>query len=594
MTKKRLHILKVCMFSVAMLWLLLYIPTFCKAQKPLQTQTYRPGVFETIKDSSLDRRVEAARRLSRPARKMTEVDAMRTIDDLNKIAIKLNDIPLQCAVYDLRADYYSVNNGYNELSTKYYKQAISLAEEKKDQMLAGIYQHRIANYFALYKQNVEAAKYYLLSDRNLREVGYSKVPGMGNLFSETSNFYYSLGDYEDARENLKNALTYQPEASRTRVNVLNTIGLTYRNGNNYPLALNYFNKALKLAEQLRDSIWIALAKGNIGSVYVMQKRYKEALPLVREDYEQSAKYDEGGNCAIAMLRLAQISLHFNNVKLAAGQLDTANRVLLTTKENVLKERIEYFELLAQVKERSNNTTLAEHYRLLSEQLKDTLAERDNVTAIERIRLKWTKEKSFEDYNDLQKTAELDSYKQYTVILGLILIIIIGVFIFNHQWLKTQKDKELLASELRRIEEEHKNAEDALSGYTENLKQKNEIIEEFKTELEKLQSNVTDRDFAANIEKLMQAHIMTDDSWEDFKKLFIKVHPDFLYNVRHNHQGLSDTDIRLLALIKLKLNNKEMAGMLGITVDGIKKAKQRLRKKMNLDEGDEIENAVNKL
>lgn len=137
-----------------------------------------------------------------------------------------------------------------------------------------------------------------------------------------------------------------------------------------------------------------------------------------------------------------------------------------------------------------------------------------------------KEKSFEDYKDLQKTAELNSYKQYTVILGLILIIIIGVFIFNHQWLKTQKDKELLASELRRIEEEHKNAEDALSGYTENLKQKNEIIEEFKTELEKLQSNVIDRDFAANIEKLMQAHIMTDDSWEDFKKLFIKVHPDF--------------------------------------------------------------------
>lgn len=93
-----------------------------------------------------------------------------------------------------------------------------------------------------------------------------------------------------------------------------------------------------------------------------------------------------------MLRLAKISLHFNNVKLAAGQLDTANRVLLTTKENVLKERIEYFELLAQVKERSNNTTLAEHYRLLSEQLKDTLAERDNVTAIERVRLKWTKRK----------------------------------------------------------------------------------------------------------------------------------------------------------------------------------------------------------
>jgi DNA-binding CsgD family transcriptional regulator len=35
----------------------------------------------------------------------------------------------------------------------------------------------------------------------------------------------------------------------------------------------------------------------------------------------------------------------------------------------------------------------------------------------------------------------------------------------------------------------------------------------------------------------------------------------------------------VALMKLGLNNAEMANMLGITVEGIKKAKQRLRKKM---------------
>jgi DNA-directed RNA polymerase specialized sigma24 family protein len=53
-------------------------------------------------------------------------------------------------------------------------------------------------------------------------------------------------------------------------------------------------------------------------------------------------------------------------------------------------------------------------------------------------------------------------------------------------------------------------------------------------------------------------------------------------------------VRLLALIKLKLNNREMSGMLGITVDGVKKAKQRLRKKMLLLESDEIEEIVNVL
>ncbi|WP_143822904.1 tetratricopeptide repeat protein [Mucilaginibacter sp. MD40] len=593
MTTKRLHILRFGLFSMPFLWLMLGMPTL-NAVQGAERPAYKPFLFTNLKDTAADRRVEAARALSRPCRKMTEADAMRTIDDLGKIAADLNDLALQCAVFDLRADYYSVNRGYNQLSTQYYKKAVELAEERKDQMLTGIYQHRIANYFALYKKNIEAAQYYLLSERNLKETGYKKVPGIGNIFSETSNFYYALGDYDGAREYLKNALIYQTAPSRTRINIFNTIGLTYRNTNNYQLALNYFHEALKLAGQLHDTIWIALAKGNIGSVYVLQKRYKEALPLVREDYVQSVKYNEGANCAIAMLRLAQISLSFNDVKLASAQLDTANQVLSTTKENVLKERIQYYELLAQVKEKSNKPTLAEHYLLLSEQLKDSLMERDNVAAIDRVRLKWTKEKSLEDYNNLQIKTRINSYKQYTVITVLLLLMVIGVLIFNRQRLKTRKDKEILAAELRRLDEERKSAENALSDYTENLKQKNDIIEGFKTELERLQYAINDRTLTENLDRMMHAHIMTDDKWDEFRKLFTKVHGNFLFNIRQRYPAISATDMRLMALIKLKLNNREMAGMLCITVDGVKKAKQRLRKKLNLADNEEIEDVVNTL
>ncbi|RFZ92158.1 tetratricopeptide repeat protein [Mucilaginibacter conchicola] len=573
---------------------MLCIPTLCTAKKVVEIPVYRPGVFNSLKDSAADRRVDIARTLSRPCRKMTEADAMRTIDDLHKVAVALDDIPLQCAVFDIRADYYSVNRGYNNLSTRYYKQAVEFAENEKRQMETGIYQHRLANYFFLYKKNIDACRYYLLSEKNLKEVGFKSVPGMGNLFSETANFYYALGDYDDARENLKNALVYQPEPSRTRVNIINTIGLTYRNSGNYPPALNYFNSALKLAVQIHDTVWVALAKGNIGSVYLLQEKYNEALPLIREDYSQSLKYGQDVNSAIAMLRIVRISLKFNNATLAAAQLDTVDKVLSVTSENVLNERIKYYDLLAQVKSKLKQPAQAEHYRLISEQLMDSLAKRDNIAAIERIRLQWLKQKSREDFNNLKKSANVAAYKQNTIIVVLLLLIVIGILVFNRQRLKAKKDRALLASELLRLEQERKNAEAALSGYTENLRQKNEMIEGFKRELERLQITVNDREFAANLEKLMQAHIMTDESWEDFKKLFTKVHRNFFHNLRHKYEGLSDTDVRLLALIKLKLNNKEMAGMLGITVDGVKKAKQRLRKKMNIDDNEEVETVVNML
>ena len=50
-------------------------------------------------------------------------------------------------------------------------------------------------------------------------------------------------------------------------------------------------------------------------------------------------------------------------------------------------------------------------------------------------------------------------------------------------------------------------------------------------------------------------------------------------------------MKLLALMKLHLNSREMAGMLGVTPEGIKKARQRLRKKMALPVGTGIEEAL---
>jgi len=88
--------------------------------------------------------------------------------------------------------------------------------------------------------------------------------------------------------------------------------------------------------------------------------------------------------------------------------------------------------------------------------------------------------------------------------------------------------------------------------------------------------------AGHLEKLLQAHIMTDENWHEFRKLFSKVYPGFFVNLSRNHPFLSATDIRMLTLIKLGLNNSEMANMLGITIEGIQKGKQRLRKKIDIN------------
>lgn len=576
-----------------LLWLMLSCPLLTNSMGS-GPAVYSPHIFSSVIKLPDNQRVLAARIIYKATcRKMRAADAMKSLNDLTMLAKGLDDRPLECAVYDMRADYYSVNRGFNPLSTRYADEAIAFAQKENMQLETGIYQHRKAIYYFVYKKNTAAIRYFLLSQENFRAIGFDKVPGMGTLFWEMGNFYYSLGDLDNARSTLRKALTYQP-TSRDRINILNTIALTYRNSGRYDTAIIYFKDALQKAKVNSDSVWIGITRGNIGSVYFLQHQYDHALPLIQADYRESLKYNQVLNAAIAMLRLVKISIDGNDLKLAAKQLDTAHKLLSTAWEEVLAFRVDYYSLKALLYEKTGNTAGSIVYYKRFEQARDSLTRRDNFAAIERVRLQWETDKSREELNRIKTMAELNAIKQNSIIAVLVLMFIISLLLFNRQRLAAKKDKELLASEKKRLDEKLKNAILALHGYTENLKQKNILIDEFKTELEKLQVKFSDTTVAANLDKMMQAHIMTDENWNEFKNLFNNAHPTFFYNIRHQFGHLTGTDIRLLALIKLRLNNREMAGMLGITVDGVKKSKTRLRKKIGLADDVNIDDIVFKL
>jgi DNA-binding CsgD family transcriptional regulator len=74
-------------------------------------------------------------------------------------------------------------------------------------------------------------------------------------------------------------------------------------------------------------------------------------------------------------------------------------------------------------------------------------------------------------------------------------------------------------------------------------------------------------------------------------LFDRVHYGFIARLRSKFDVITETDIRLLALIKLGLNNREMSNALGVTQEAIKKSRQRLRKKIELPEEESLERIV---
>jgi len=300
----------------------------CYAKQQIVSTKNQTNLFKPIPTSPASQRVITAWTIYKTNyRRISADDAMSMLDSLTLLARDLGDQQLECAVYEMRADYYSVNYGFNKNGIYYYDQAIYYAQKHQLKLEEGLYLHRKALYYALFKRNTAACRYFLDAQEIFSKIGFDKVPNIALYLWDFASFYYSIGDYDDCKIYLSQALKYNIPRVRDKISMTNTIGLVYRNYEEYTQALTIFNQVLHMAIAGRDTAWAGIANGNIGSVYFMQKQYTKALPYIQTDYRVSLKYRETLNAAIAQLRLAHISLETNQLNQAKIQISGIDTLL---------------------------------------------------------------------------------------------------------------------------------------------------------------------------------------------------------------------------------------------------------------------------
>jgi DNA-binding CsgD family transcriptional regulator len=95
----------------------------------------------------------------------------------------------------------------------------------------------------------------------------------------------------------------------------------------------------------------------------------------------------------------------------------------------------------------------------------------------------------------------------------------------------------------------------------------------------------------SISKLVQKIEARLDSsgreWEDFEEHFDLLHDDFIKKLKKRHPVLSMQELKLCAYLKMKLSTKEIAQRMRLSVRGIETGRYRLRKKMGMDDGENL-------
>ncbi|HEY8896866.1 MAG TPA: hypothetical protein VIM79_18715 [Niastella sp.] len=86
---------------------------------------------------------------------------------------------------------------------------------------------------------------------------------------------------------------------------------------------------------------------------------------------------------------------------------------------------------------------------------------------------------------------------------------------------------------------------------------------------------------------IKTNLIEADHWAVFIENFNLLHVQYIDNIIKKHPDLTSNEVRLICFILSGLSNKEISVIFSVETDSIKKARYRLKKKMNLGEADSL-------
>lgn len=502
------------------------------------------------------------------------------------------DYPLSAA---LRIKEYMLDI-YNQKGESYQleQNILAIIVEAKDKDLTAIQADALqamGNYWVrLHKYSLAFENFKAAYDI------YSKLspqdfPNKQGYLFEYGGIYYRYEDNLNALACLKEALAISPSTHELYNTINNTIGLCYRRLKQYDSAEHYFIRVYNNTPKNANDPWEGIASGNIGITYFYKKKYDEAIPLIEKDMNMGFVTRQLKSSAGAMHMLSRIYYERKEYAKAEDILTKALKMCQTETEWPDYEMAELlYRQLYKVYAAENKMPLAYLYADSALMAKDTNAVRHNAESLARARerVEFVHKKLEAEQIAGQRTAQL--IIRNSLIAAIVLLSVIGIMFINRQRLRQKK----LLAEKAIAEKELDHAAAQLETFRKSVQEKNNMLEQFAAEIEKIKQGQSEQTDTELLTQLEQATILTDEQWEHFRLMFEKVHKGFFTNLKKKIPDLTPSEVRFLALTKLRLSSKEMASMLGISTNAIRLYRHRLRKKLDLDKEDMIEELVNNL
>lgn len=158
--------------------------------------------------------------------------------------------------------------------------------------------------------------------------------------------------------------------------------------------------------------------------------------------------------------------------------------------------------------------------------------------------------------------------------------------------QSKRELEKLKTEKLETEIQGKNKE--LASATMHLLNKNGFIDQTKNQLTQIIKKSQSEEVKNELQKVINSiskNIAEDKDWEQFEIHFDQVHGDFMNRFKKAYPTISPQEIKLSAYLRMNLSTKEIAYLMNISTRGVEISRYRLRKKLNLERSDNLQEFI---
>ena len=519
------------------------------------------------------------------AKQAFEVSDMESIDQIKALA-RLS------AIY--------LFQGSLDSSLKYVERALSTAKQLNDSMEIGrLYLNRgqvkkeMANYPKAMEDYMEAIQWFE-GLGSIKLVARTKSE-MASLFAVTNEvekaiaynksaatLFKSLGQthrFAYSALNMANDLIYTGRSDTAmlvlqelipifrasedvylEMNAEAQLGRAYFKLGDTEQAIKHFSISNKMGESHRFVAQLAYNHEFLSRVYTSIHQSNLALSHALKSYElhQQLGFNEELSNALHDLAIA-----FENT----GQLDSA-----------VKYYLRYFET------------------------SDSLFSIDKEHELDALKAKFQAEVQAEQIESgkveiafLEQKHQAQLVSNIALGLCLIMVLLIAIWVITRQRVRMKLQRKLNEEKRKTLQAElvaKAQAEElllaeltakkrTLTGQALAMAEKNEMLHSLKNQLNEIaESQKENSGLRQLVNKFERAESQQQD-WDKFMHVFNEVHPTLLVNMKKSYATLTANDLRLIALMRMNFSNKEIASILHISDESLKKARYRLRKKLTL-------------